>query len=150
TGAPIGAPHSRVRLRLSLPVSCLASCCEHLLRQKALVSHLHPGASRVRDIFCVSPPASTFSGPPAAGHLALVFSPPLCRRERRRGGDRTCSIAPSICEDYRAMFDSPAEAHPSGTMGRATARLRRPTPYRQSSSARLPGGERDRVILRAE
>jgi hypothetical protein len=43
-----------------------------------------------------------------------VFSAPALSETRTEGGYRTCSIARSTCEDYRDMFDYPAEGTPFG------------------------------------
>jgi hypothetical protein len=48
-----------------------------------------------------------------------VISAPALSETRTEGGYRMCSIARSTCEDYRDMYDYPAEGTPNSCFGGA-------------------------------
>jgi hypothetical protein len=74
--------------------------------------------------------------------LAACVLAPALSESRTEGGYRTYSIARSTSEDYRDMYDYPAEGTPLGVR---VARLRRPTPCRQSSTTTPRSGSADRA-----
>src|ERR1700692_1624575 len=78
------------------------------------------------------------------GCLGAGVLAPALSETRTGGGYRTCSIARSTCEDYRDMFDYPAEGTPNfiwgcaspGFAGRPRAASRAPrTPGRGAQTA---------------
>ena len=104
-----------------------------LFRQKPIVSDLHPGVAWRFGVFFLS----FFSW------HSCAFRPALSET-RTEGGYRTCSIARSTSDDYRDMYDYPAEGTPQ-FWGLRVARLRRPTPCRQSSTTTARSGGADRA-----
>jgi hypothetical protein len=95
-----------------------------LVWQKPIVSDSPPRSGLASGVvFCLVCPL---------GHP--VLSAPALSETRTEGGYRTCSIARSTCEDYRDMFDYPAEGTPnsfwgcasSGAAGRPRAASRAP------------------------